>query len=173
MEIDAMTARSVNPASSLFDSSRSICRARKLCFRCLKPVIPGVHSGSLNCPNPPITMEQRQSFVDKYRRQPLSTQVSAVEVPTSPISQPPPLAFRQEVSPPEGPQFPSPFDAADMVNLDEHYEDYEEADCATVHVSTVHPPFGPLEALWSRPQSWWTPVPWQILSTRALCALTR
>ncbi|KNZ60608.1 uncharacterized protein VP01_1529g1 [Puccinia sorghi] len=137
MEIDATTARLANPASSLFDSSRSICRARKLCFRCLKPVVPGVHSGSLNCPNPPITMEQRQSFVDKYRRQPLPTQVSAVEVSTLSPSQPPPLAFQQEVLPPPDVQFPSPFDAADMVNLDEHYEDYEEADCATVQVHRV------------------------------------
>ncbi|KNZ61551.1 uncharacterized protein VP01_1385g1 [Puccinia sorghi] len=76
MEIDATTARSTSHVPSLFDTSRAICRARKLCFRCLKPVVPGSHSGSLNCPNPPVTMEQRQAFVDRNRRQPLSAQVA-------------------------------------------------------------------------------------------------
>ncbi|KNZ58750.1 uncharacterized protein VP01_1869g1 [Puccinia sorghi] len=115
MEIDATTSRSVTHASSLFDSSRSICRARKLCFRCLKPVVPGVHSGSLNCPNPPITMEQRQAFVERHRRSQNPAQVSAVEVPVSLPSQPTPLAFRKEDSPPEEPfQYPSPFEVADM-----------------------------------------------------------
>ncbi|KNZ59247.1 uncharacterized protein VP01_1776g6 [Puccinia sorghi] len=68
MEIDATSSRPVTQMSSLFDSSRSICRARKLCFRCLKPVVPGVHSGSLNCPNPPITMEQRVGCRDSGSR---------------------------------------------------------------------------------------------------------
>ncbi|KNZ59248.1 uncharacterized protein VP01_1776g7 [Puccinia sorghi] len=138
MEIDALTSRPTSQASSLFDSSRSICRARKLCFRCLKPVVPGVHSGSLNCPNPPITMDQRQAFVDRFRRLPPPAQVSAVEVPVSVPSQSTPLTFRVEETPAEEPfQFPSPFDTTDMINHDEQYDDYEEADCAIVPVSTV------------------------------------
>ncbi|KNZ56351.1 uncharacterized protein VP01_2426g2 [Puccinia sorghi] len=56
MEIDAVQAL----PRSLLDSSRILCRARNLCFRCLRPIVPGTHVGSLNCPNPPATGEQRK-----------------------------------------------------------------------------------------------------------------
>ncbi|PLW10793.1 hypothetical protein PCASD_24924 [Puccinia coronata f. sp. avenae] len=62
MEVDALGTR---PSPSILDISRSICRSRKLCFRCLKPIIPGSHSGSINCMNAPASPEQRKTFVDK------------------------------------------------------------------------------------------------------------
>ncbi|KNZ51222.1 uncharacterized protein VP01_403g1 [Puccinia sorghi] len=73
MEIDAIQSA----PRSILDSSRIICRSKNLCFRCLRPIVPGSHVGSLNCPNPPISMDQRKIFVDKAR-QTRSTQVAAI-----------------------------------------------------------------------------------------------
>ncbi|KNZ48807.1 uncharacterized protein VP01_53g5 [Puccinia sorghi] len=63
MEIDA--TRVIPAFRSLLDASRAICRVRNLCFRCLSPVIPGTHTGSLNCPNAPVSTERRQARLDR------------------------------------------------------------------------------------------------------------
>ncbi|KAA1101553.1 hypothetical protein PGT21_024223 [Puccinia graminis f. sp. tritici] len=157
MEIDAARVLPSTAGKSLLDAARAICRARNLCFRCLAPIVPGVHTGSLNCPNMFISTEKRQAFVDQCRR----NQNGATQVNTSSISSiravpPPPHNFLtyQPIPP------PTPLPAQDCLQVsvndsaissdvvgspapmgfDEHYEDYDEEDCATVEVplSTVH-----------------------------------
>ncbi|KNZ56310.1 uncharacterized protein VP01_2437g1, partial [Puccinia sorghi] len=97
MEIDAIQS----VPRSLLDSSRLLCRSKNLCFRCLKPIVPGSHVGSLNCPNSPVSLEQRKNFVDRAR-QSRTTQISAVssfDLPVPTVSSPavfPPATLRRE-----------------------------------------------------------------------------
>ncbi|PLW52258.1 hypothetical protein PCASD_00018 [Puccinia coronata f. sp. avenae] len=139
MEVDALGTR---PSPSILDISRSICRSRKLCFRCLKPIIPGSHSGSINCMNAPASPEQRKTFVDRARQNP-TAQVSSLHTRYQLTQSEPTLTFRQNdqsedpgVAPPSPPLFPSPFDETDMQGYDKQYEDLEEAKAAIVPVST-------------------------------------
>ncbi|KNZ63264.1 hypothetical protein VP01_1166g2 [Puccinia sorghi] len=55
MDIDAFSTHN----KPIFDQIRAICRERRLCFRCLQPLTPPDHTGSVNCPNPRMTTEQR------------------------------------------------------------------------------------------------------------------
>ncbi|KAH9453513.1 hypothetical protein Pst134EA_024380 [Puccinia striiformis f. sp. tritici] len=92
MEIDSTR---VTPfTNSLLDSCRAICRARKLCFRCLAPIVPGVHTGSLNCPNLFVTNERRQALVDRCRQNP-PTSISSIQAQTPEA----PLTYRQNPAP--------------------------------------------------------------------------
>ncbi|KAI9614543.1 hypothetical protein KEM48_006009 [Puccinia striiformis f. sp. tritici PST-130] len=94
MEIDSTR---VTPfTNSLLDSCRAICRARKLCFRCLAPIVPGVHTGSLNCPNLFVTNERRQALVDRCRQNP-PTSISSIQAQTPEA----PLTYRQNPAPAE------------------------------------------------------------------------
>ncbi|KAI9625982.1 hypothetical protein H4Q26_015970 [Puccinia striiformis f. sp. tritici PST-130] len=94
MEIDSTRVTPFN--NSLLDSCRAICRARKLCFRCLAPIIPGVHAGSLNCPNLFVSNERRQALVDRCRQNsPTSISLIQAQAPE------PPLTYRQRSAPTE------------------------------------------------------------------------
>jgi len=134
---DAMEVDAINSfPRSLLDSSRAICRSKNLCFRCLKSIVPGTHTGSLNCPNSPISMEQRKNFVDRSRLHP-PAQVSAISpspVASAPPPQSQPLAFRNFAASDE----PSPSSPPEIHGFDELYDDYDETDCSTVSVSSVH-----------------------------------
>ncbi|KAA1085761.1 hypothetical protein PGT21_018600 [Puccinia graminis f. sp. tritici] len=151
MEIDAARVLPSTAGKSLLDAARAICRARNLCFRCLAPIVPGVHTGSLNCPNMFISTEKRQAFVDQCRRnqngatQANTSAVSSIRTVPSPshnfltyqpIPPPAPLLaqdqphvlFKDSLVPSDAAESPAP------MGFDEHYEDYEEEDCATVEV---------------------------------------
>ncbi|PLW38865.1 hypothetical protein PCASD_09871 [Puccinia coronata f. sp. avenae] len=67
MEIDTLGFQPGSRQASILDASRAICRTRRLCFRCLQPIVPGTHTGSLNCLNPPISLDQRKAFIDKSK----------------------------------------------------------------------------------------------------------
>ncbi|KNZ61741.1 hypothetical protein VP01_1363g1, partial [Puccinia sorghi] len=130
MEVDAVQTLS----RSLLDSSRNLCRSRNLCFRCLKPIVPGSHVGSLNCPNAPVTMDQRKAFIDRFRT-PRPAQVSMVSsalspdsLPSAPTSAPSLLAFQS----PSFTEEDRPLLADVHGDFDEQYDDYDAADCATV-----------------------------------------
>ncbi|PLW44186.1 hypothetical protein PCANC_13436 [Puccinia coronata f. sp. avenae] len=121
MEID--TAQ-VFPADaqrqSLLDASRALCRAQQLCFHCLSPLVAGSHTGSLNCPNAPISPEERKAFVACCRQLPL-TSVAAVEVPVTRVDKTAngrllvPVSFKE----PSGALFPAPVlvDTGAMANF--------------------------------------------------------
>ncbi|KNZ44464.1 uncharacterized protein VP01_913g1 [Puccinia sorghi] len=98
MEIDA--ARVVPITCSLLDSSRALCWAQNLCFRCLSPIVPGVHTGSLNFPNAPVSTECRQAFVYWGRPSPPAV-VSVVQVDASLA---PPLTYQPAQPPSPLPQ---------------------------------------------------------------------
>ncbi|KAA1113413.1 hypothetical protein PGT21_030971 [Puccinia graminis f. sp. tritici] len=118
MEIDATRTIPAAAGKSLLDAARAICRARNLCFRCLAPIVPGVHTGSLNCPNPFITTAQHQEFVDRCPP-PASPLPIPDRSPLNPDVLHPPAAAPSSLS---------------HLGYDEHYEDYDEEDCATVDV---------------------------------------
>lgn len=137
MDVDATRVIPVN--RSLLDFSRLLCRSRNLCFRCLSPIVPGTHTGSLNCPNAPVSVEKRQAFVDRCRQHP-SPQVASISLTASP----PPLSYRptSSTSPlASSDTLPTiaPSSSAGVVGFDEVYDDYDESACATVDVpiSTV------------------------------------
>ncbi|KAA1071645.1 hypothetical protein PGT21_013926 [Puccinia graminis f. sp. tritici] len=158
MEIDAARVLPLNGGKSLLDAARAICRARNLCFRCLAPIVPGVHTGSLNCPNPFITTEKRQAFVDQCRRNQntVSSSVSTSSISNINTSSPQQQPFlTYQPPPPPTPlsmqdRLQTPLDASPnhigesgsftSMGFDEHYEDYDEESCATVEVplATVH-----------------------------------
>ncbi|KAA1086247.1 hypothetical protein PGTUg99_013747 [Puccinia graminis f. sp. tritici] len=147
MEIDATKVVPAAVGRSLLDAARAICKARNLCFPCLAPIVPGVHTGSLNCPNPFITQAQRQEFVDRCRRNPNTTPTSVSSIRTipspssafltyQPAPPPPPLpvprksspVIEESHSPVSGPNPPS------HLGYDEQYDDYDEEECAMVDV---------------------------------------
>ncbi|PLW22287.1 hypothetical protein PCASD_16997 [Puccinia coronata f. sp. avenae] len=100
MEIDAarVLPRIASARSSLLDASRALCRARQLCFRCLAPIVPGSHTGSINCPKTPATDKQREAFIARCRQGAPSASISAVST-AAPIPSPPhsdnPLTHRK------------------------------------------------------------------------------
>ncbi|PLW31237.1 hypothetical protein PCANC_23122 [Puccinia coronata f. sp. avenae] len=132
------------PPQSILDQACSICCSRKLCFRCLKPIVPPSHTRSINCPNTPVSPEQRLAFVDWVRQNPI-VQILALqtETPMSQLDQP--LTFRpldqsaeSLPAPPLPPSFPSPFEDVSLHSPDDLYKDTKEATAAIVPVSTVH-----------------------------------
>ncbi|KAI7950664.1 hypothetical protein MJO29_009338 [Puccinia striiformis f. sp. tritici] len=140
MEIDSTR---VTPfTNSLLDSCRAICRARKLCFRCLAPIVPGVHTGSLNCPNLFVTNERRQALVDRCRQNP-PTSISSIQAQTPEA----PLTYRQNPAPAEPEYQTTAFHPPPHVQpgstMDEHlqsagfdelYEDYGEEEDRTASI---------------------------------------
>ncbi|KAA1090666.1 hypothetical protein PGT21_009749 [Puccinia graminis f. sp. tritici] len=145
MEIDAARVIPATANKSILDAARAICRARNLCFRCLAPIVPGIHTGSLNCPNMFITNEKRQAFVEQCRRnQTTSTPVSSIRTfPPNPHTfltyqpAPPPTPLPVPERPPavsETPRVDPDLSQATSMGFDEHYEDYDEVDCATEEV---------------------------------------
>ncbi|KNZ57745.1 uncharacterized protein VP01_2082g1 [Puccinia sorghi] len=88
MEIDAI--RMTPTFRFLLDISRLLCRARNLCFQCLSPIVPGTHTGSLNCPNPPISSERRQAFINKSQNN-SPAQVNSIHLSAS---TPSPLTYQ-------------------------------------------------------------------------------
>jgi hypothetical protein len=128
MEIDAI----VQQRASLIEALRSICRAQKLCFRFLKPIVAGTHTGSINCLNAPVTLDQRKSFVDRARQAPNAQIASIQTAQPVPVAEAP-LTDHQDslATPPSPPAFPSPFEPEDLHGHNELYEDYEEAKVAT------------------------------------------
>ncbi|KAA1077836.1 hypothetical protein PGT21_021690 [Puccinia graminis f. sp. tritici] len=147
MEIDATRTIAATAGRSTLDAARAICRARNLCFRCLAPIVPGVHTGSLNCPNPFITPAQRQDFVDCCRRNPNVTPTSVSGITTLPS--PSSTFLTYQPAPPTSP-LPVPDNSllildnshprvaapgsSSQKGYDEHYEDYDEGDCTTVDI---------------------------------------
>ncbi|KAA1078166.1 hypothetical protein PGT21_029862 [Puccinia graminis f. sp. tritici] len=144
---DATRVVPATAGKSLLDAARAICRARDLCFRCLAPIVPGVHTGSLNCPNPFITTAQRQEFVDRCRRNPNvpPTPVSSIRTLPSPASPfltyqpappPPPLQTpeRSSSNPENSHSSVAASGSSSHPGYDEHYEDYDEEECATVDI---------------------------------------
>ncbi|KNZ50978.1 uncharacterized protein VP01_4147g1 [Puccinia sorghi] len=139
MEIDATCVHNTNHC--LLDVSQALCRSRNLCFRCLSPIVPGMHIGSLNCPNPPVSVERRQAFVGRTR----STSRAQVSSITPSLFSPTPLTYAH---PADSAPVPSPECVPNNLDshsfneggFDEMYEDYDEEFCATVlvPVSTVH-----------------------------------
>ncbi|POV98898.1 hypothetical protein PSTT_14130 [Puccinia striiformis] len=138
MEIDS--TQTFPLTKSLLDSSRAICRARKLCFRCLAPIVPGVHTGSLNCPNPGVPNEKRQALVNRCQQNsPASVSSIQAQNPN------PPLTYRPNHIPTDPSHFPSPapphvqpestmdnhFQSA---GFDELYEDYGEDEDETAQI---------------------------------------
>ncbi|KAA1079355.1 hypothetical protein PGT21_009054 [Puccinia graminis f. sp. tritici] len=149
MEIDATRVLPSPAGKSLLDAARAICRARNLCFRCLAPIVPGVHTGSLNCPNMFISTEKRQAFVDQCRRNQNVAAPSNTSAVSSIRTVPPPSFLTYQPTPPPAPlptqdrlqpsysDSSAPSDTGESpasMGFDEHYEDYEEEDCATVEV---------------------------------------
>lgn len=125
----------------LLDVSWTLCRSRNLCFCCLSPIVPGMHTGSLNCPNPPVSVERCKAFVDRT----CSTSQAQISSIFSSLSLPPPLTYTSHSTP-----APSSFfeDVATDLDLhypqeggfDELYGDYDESSCPTVsvHILTIH-----------------------------------
>ncbi|PLW15616.1 hypothetical protein PCANC_24108 [Puccinia coronata f. sp. avenae] len=119
MEVNALTTAAQQKAL-LMDATRSIFREQKLCFRCLKPIVPGTHMGSINCLNMPVTLKQRRPFVDQALQTP-TTQVAHIHTKHMP------------------PFFSSPFEDKDLRGHDKCYKcfkELEEAKAAIVSVST-------------------------------------
>jgi hypothetical protein len=72
IEIDSARVAPFNaPSFLLLDASRAICWAQQLCFQCFSPIVAGSHTGSLNCPNPAVSPEQREAFVKHFLLAPL------------------------------------------------------------------------------------------------------
>ncbi|KAA1067789.1 hypothetical protein PGT21_017010 [Puccinia graminis f. sp. tritici] len=159
MEIDAARVLPLNAGKSLLDAARAICRAQNLCLRCLAPIVPGVHTGSLNCPNLFITTEKRQAFVDQCcRNQSAATpSVSTTSISSINTSSPQSQSFLTYQPPPPLPtplsmqdRLQTPLDvshshieeskSSTAMGFNEHYEDYDGESCATVEVplATVH-----------------------------------
>ncbi|KAA1090535.1 hypothetical protein PGT21_004540 [Puccinia graminis f. sp. tritici] len=149
MEIDAVRAVTATAGRSILDAARAICRARNLCFRCLAPIVPGVHTGSLNCPNPFITSAQRQEFVERCRRNPNATPTPVSSIRTLPSTPPASSFLTYQPAPPPSPlpvpeRLPSTSadshppaiapSSSSHPGYDEYYEDYDEEECATVEV---------------------------------------
>ena len=141
MKVDAL---GTCPPLSILDLARSICCSQKLCFRCLKPVIPGSHSGSINCLNAPVLPEQQKAFVDWARQTP-TAQVTSLHTEQPSMQSEPTLTFCQSdqlvdsgVALPSPPSFPSLFDVDDLHGHNKFYKDLEEAKAAVVPVSTLH-----------------------------------
>ncbi|PLW38556.1 hypothetical protein PCASD_10806 [Puccinia coronata f. sp. avenae] len=132
MEIDALGYQPGSCQASILDASRAICRTRRLCFRCLQPIVPGTHTGSLNCLNPPISLDQRKALIDKCKAK-TATPVSAVQTADTA-----PLSYCDHYLDPSLDPNTTPFESEDLHHgLDKIYKDYEEAKAATVPVSTV------------------------------------
>ncbi|POW19248.1 hypothetical protein PSHT_04869 [Puccinia striiformis] len=138
MEIDSTQMFPLT--KSLLDSSRAICQAQNLCFRCLAPILPGVHTGSLNCPNPGVPNEKRQALVNCCQQNsPASVSSIQAQNPN------PPLTYCQNHIPMDPSHFSSPapphvqpestmdnhFQSA---GFDELYEDYGEDEDETAQI---------------------------------------
>jgi hypothetical protein len=146
MEVNALTTAAQQKAL-LMDATRSICREQKLCFRCLKPIVPGTHMGSINCLNMPVTLEQRRPFVNQALQTP-TTQVAHIHtkhtvgqsgLPLTYLPAEPPNQTVQLLLPLQPPFFPSPFEDKDLRGHDKCYKcfkELEEAKAAIVSVST-------------------------------------
>ncbi|PLW57879.1 hypothetical protein PCANC_00959 [Puccinia coronata f. sp. avenae] len=128
MEIDALGVQS-SAQLAIMDASRGLCCTRWLCFRCLKSIVPGSHTGSINFLNLPVSLEQQKSFVEKAGVSPLSAPVLAIQTAEAPT-----LSYRNHYLDPTS----TPFESEDLHHgLDEIHKDYEEAKAATFPVSTV------------------------------------
>ncbi|PLW56751.1 hypothetical protein PCANC_01715 [Puccinia coronata f. sp. avenae] len=145
MEIDAARVAPFNaPSCSLLNASWALCWARQLCFRCLSPIVAGLHTGSLNCPNNPISPEQREAFIKRCH--PNQTPLATVALINSPqeVTPSPPLTYH--TTHPPAPSAPVALEHKDFLShqevlgFDEVYKEYEEAECApvTIPISTVH-----------------------------------
>ncbi|PLW21548.1 hypothetical protein PCANC_03982 [Puccinia coronata f. sp. avenae] len=135
MEIDALGVQS-SAQLAIMDASRGLCCTRWLCFRCLKSIVPGSHTGSINFLNLPVSLEQQKSFVEKAGVSPLSAPVSAIQTAEAPT-----LSYRNHYLEPTS----TPFESEDLHHgLDEIHKDYEEAKEATFSVSTVQEGVGGL-----------------------------
>ncbi|PLW15392.1 hypothetical protein PCANC_20482 [Puccinia coronata f. sp. avenae] len=105
-------------------------------FRCLQPIVPGSHSGSLNFLNIPILLEQRKAFVDKASKS-SPTPAAATSVSAVQLAETATLSYRDPYQDPSPDPLSTPFESEDLHHgLDEIYEDYEEAEAATIPVST-------------------------------------
>ncbi|PLW13162.1 hypothetical protein PCANC_18628 [Puccinia coronata f. sp. avenae] len=132
MEIDALGYRPGSCQASILNASRAICRTRRLCFCCLQPIVPVTHTGSLNFLNPPISLDQRKALIDKCKAK-TATTVSAVQTADTA-----PLSYCDHYLDPSPDPNATPFESEDLHHgLDKIYKDYEEAEAATVPVSTV------------------------------------
>ncbi|PLW50811.1 hypothetical protein PCANC_14322 [Puccinia coronata f. sp. avenae] len=154
MEINAASIRRSGGPPNLFDLSRSICRQKNLCFRCLKPTIPVTHTGSLDCPNPGVTREQREAFVQRHRPSSITSVlaiVSALPVSSSHPAPhiPSPLTYCPPIHSSEGESHHLvDVDVPVLGNVqlghgqgyDEEYEDLDDTACAAVEIpiATVH-----------------------------------
>ncbi|PLW26792.1 hypothetical protein PCASD_25771 [Puccinia coronata f. sp. avenae] len=142
MEINAARVLPNSPIRSLLNALRFLCRARQLCFCCLAPIVPGSHTGSLNCPNAPILPEKREAFVARCcQHQPASAQISAISnAPENPV--PNTLTYLHPPTQDEGDSLPNsaPLDLSPLEGYNEQYKEYNESACATVAVpiATVH-----------------------------------
>lgn len=94
MDIDAFSTHN----KPIFDQIRAICRERRLCFRCLQPLTPPDHTGSVNCPNPRMTTEQRKLAIAKFKS---SAVAPVATIETSLPSLPSNLSVPQAKSPAE------------------------------------------------------------------------
>ncbi|PLW23489.1 hypothetical protein PCASD_13623 [Puccinia coronata f. sp. avenae] len=138
MEIDAVLPEK----SSLMDVTQNICQACQLCFHCLKPIVPGTHTGSINCLHALVKLEQCKAFVERARQTPTS-QVAGIQTDQMPLEVKSPLTYHPGAlfAAPSSPVFPSPFELEDLHGHNELYnndEDYKEAEVVTVPVLTGH-----------------------------------
>ncbi|PLW35097.1 hypothetical protein PCASD_13001 [Puccinia coronata f. sp. avenae] len=132
MEIDALGLQNVSAPPSIMDVSRTLCRSHKLCFCCLKPIVPGLHLGSINCLNLPVSLDKQKAFVDKAKAT-AATPVAAVQ--SADLAT---LSYQDLYADPSLDSHLTPFESEDVHHgLDEMYKDYKEAKAATVPVSTV------------------------------------
>ncbi|PLW27485.1 hypothetical protein PCASD_23089 [Puccinia coronata f. sp. avenae] len=142
MEIDATRVTPANSQyRSLLDASRALCRARQLCFRCLAPIVPGSHTGSLNCPNTPVSPEKREAFVTRCRSTPATAQVLTISSSTNVQDHPTPLTYHPDPNTLVSVLAPDTavLDSPPSLGFEEIHE-YDELDCAIVDVpiATVH-----------------------------------
>ncbi|PLW53245.1 hypothetical protein PCANC_07506 [Puccinia coronata f. sp. avenae] len=144
MEIDAATVRRGPGNSSIFELARAICRAKNLCFRCLKPTVPFTHTGSLDCPNQGVTWEQRKAFIAKHCSN-SSTLVSAVDIASVPVGTIPQLlTYRSPPEPVESSPDPAVDPKAPILGnhqgFDKIYEEFNSILCTIkeVPIATVH-----------------------------------
>ncbi|PLW27796.1 hypothetical protein PCANC_26927 [Puccinia coronata f. sp. avenae] len=121
---------------------KSTRRAFYLTPRSASPIVPGSHTGSLNCPNAPILLEKREAFVARCcQHQPASAQISAISnAPENPI--PDTLTYHHPPTQDEGNSLTNsaPLDLSPLEGYNKQYEEYDESACATVAVpiATVH-----------------------------------
>ncbi|PLW09922.1 hypothetical protein PCASD_21478 [Puccinia coronata f. sp. avenae] len=135
MEINATMTRPGSHLSLLYDQSRSICRNKKLCFRCLKPVIPITHTGSLNCLNLPVSVKQRKLFIKRNQQNP-TAEVSAISLATQQPAAAPPLTYQPELDliADDDPSLAAEQVMGNYQNFDKEYDDYKEPSCLAVNV---------------------------------------